>query len=95
MRQEVVDRIESVIKELWPSADVSITTACFRLVAYRCTFIVALAAGHFHYLTVIKAVFRNKSVLVYYTLLTDPVYTVYRMLLRILVYNTVCRYDSF
>lgn len=23
MRQEVVDRIESVIKELWPTADVS------------------------------------------------------------------------
>lgn len=30
MRQEVVDRIESVIKELWPSADVSETDATFK-----------------------------------------------------------------
>lgn len=32
MRQEVVDRIESVIKELWPSADVSETSASCKLI---------------------------------------------------------------
>lgn len=29
MRQEVVDRIESIIKELWPTADVSQITCMF------------------------------------------------------------------
>lgn len=37
MRQEVVDRIESVIKELWPSADVSEITASLKFIVYGYT----------------------------------------------------------
>lgn len=49
MRQEVVDRIESVIKELWPSADVSETTVSIKLPVYNRTLYIASAAGYFHF----------------------------------------------
>lgn len=47
MRQEVVDRIESVIKELWPSADVSEKSSFLRLITY--TYTITRAASSARY----------------------------------------------